>query len=240
MMKTQDRCEVLCFIRVVAILLLASWLAACSSRSYTLTPNSTPYVREVPTEYYLYLPRDYTPDREWPLFVGIHGFGGDGTDCLEMWQAYADDEGFILVCPSLADESGGWYQDQGERTVKEVIQRVREECHTQERVFLAGFSAGATFVQGFAFANPDAATAVAVLSAGSYYEPNPYARHIPFLVVIGDQDNAASLKGANLFVEALKNDAFSVEWHILPGVPHTITTEAKELTLELYRQVTGK
>ncbi|CAG0937402.1 hypothetical protein TFLX_06331 [Thermoflexales bacterium] len=217
--------------------MLAGWLAACSSRSYTLAPNPTPYVRDVPTEYYLYLPRDYTPDRAWPAFVGIHGFGGDGTDCLEMWQASADDEGFILVCPSLADESGGWYQDQGERTLKEVIQRVREECHIQERVFLAGFSAGATFVQGFAFANPEAATAVAVLSAGNYYAPNPHARHVPFLVVIGDQDNATSLKGAHLFSAALKNDAFLVKLHILPGVPHQITTEAKELTLELYRQV---
>jgi len=194
----------------------------------------------VPTEYYLYLPHNYTPDREWPMFVGIHGFGRNGTECLEMWQAYADREGFILVCPSLADESGGWYQDEGERILKEVIQRVREECHTQERAFLAGFSAGATFVQGFAFAYPEAATAVAVLSAGNYYEPSPRARHIPFLVVIGDRDNAASIKGAGLFTEALRNDAFSVDLHILPGVPHKITAEAKELTIELYRQVTGQ
>lgn len=239
-MKTEDRCQVRCLIHVATILMLSSWLAACSSRSYTLTPNPTPYVRDTPTEYYLYLPRDYTPDREWPVFVGIHGFGGDGADCLKMWQAYADEDGFILVCPSLADESGGWYQDVGERTLKEVLQHVREECRTQERVFLAGFSAGATFVQGFAFANPDSVTAVAVLSAGSYYEPNPYARHIPFLVAIGDQDNAASLKGANLFVEALRNNAFSIDLHILPDVAHQITTKAKELTIALYRQVTGQ
>jgi poly(3-hydroxybutyrate) depolymerase len=239
-MRIKDRGDILRLIQVAAILVLAGWLAACSSHSYTLTPNPTPYVRDVPTEYYLYLPRDYTSDREWPVFVGIHGFGGDGTNCLEMWQGYADREGFILVCPSLADESGGWYQDKGESTLKEVLQRVREECHTQERVFLAGFSAGATFVQGFAFANPNSAAAVAVLSAGSYYAPNPDARHIPFLVVIGDQDNAASLKGANLFVEALRNAAFSVNLHILPGVPHKVTIEALDLTIELYRQVTGK
>ncbi len=239
-MRTKDHGHVRGITCVAISLMLAGWLAACSSHSYTLTPNPTPYVRDVPTEYYLYLPRDYTPDREWPLFVGIHGFGGNGMDCLKMWQAYADNDGFILVCPSLADENGGWYQDVGERTLKEVIQHVREECRVQERVFLAGFSAGATFVQGFAFANPDGVTAVAVLSAGSYYEPNPNARHIPFLVVIGDQDNAASLKGVNLFVEALKNAAFSVDLHILPGVGHAITAEAKELTIELYRQVTGK
>ena len=138
-------------------------------------------------------------EKEWPVFVGIHGFGSDGTACLDMWQEYADQEGYVLVCPSLGDENGGWYQDAGEKILKAVLKNVRQECRVQNKVFLAGFSAGAQFVQGFAFAYPNSVTGVAVLSSGNYFEPSSDARSVPFLVVIGDKDNPVGLRGANLF-----------------------------------------
>ncbi len=139
-------------IRVTIFVGIVFSLAACSSQSFTLAHDPTPYYREQPTEYYLYLPANYSAEKEWPVFVGIHGFGSDGTACLEMWQEYADREGFVLVCPSLGDENGGWYQDTGEKILLGVLKKVQQECRVQDKVFLAGFSAGAQFVQGFAFA----------------------------------------------------------------------------------------
>jgi predicted esterase len=212
-------------------------LAACSSQSFTLDHDPTPYYRDQPTEYYLYLPTSYSAEKEWPVFVGIHGFGSDGTSCLDLWQEYADREGFILVCPSLGDENGGWYQDTGEKILLDVLKKVRQECRVQDRVFLAGFSAGAQFVQGFAFAYPDSVSGVAVLSAGNYYEPSSDAREVPFLVVIGDQDDPVGLRSANLFSDMLSKDGFSVELHILPGVKHEVTSQALELAIAFYRRI---
>lgn len=226
--------------RVAVIFLgleMGCWLTACSSQTFTLGHNPTPYYRDKPTEYYLYLPSGYTAEIEWPVFVGIHGFGSDGTSCLALWQEYADREGYVLVCPSMGDEHGGWYQDAGEKVLKAVLKNVRQECRVQDRIFLAGFSAGAQFVQGFAFAYPESVTGVAVLSSGNYFEPSSDARSVPFLVVIGDKDNPVGLRGANLFNEMLKKDGFSIALVLLPGVKHEVTSEAKELTIDFYRRV---
>jgi poly(3-hydroxybutyrate) depolymerase len=219
---------------ITTLLVVVAIGTACAGPSYSLAHSPTPYVRDDPTEYYLYLPSNYSPDREWPVFVGIHGFGGSGLGCLSLWQAYADQEGFVLVCPSLADESGGWYQDEGDAVLSRILQQVAQECHVQKRVFLAGFSAGATFVQGFAFAHPDLVAAVATLSAGNYYEPAPQAQGVIFLVVIGDRDNPIGIRGAERFTQALKQSGFSTELHVLPGIGHTVSTEAKELTINLF------
>ncbi len=219
---------------IITLIVMMVVGTACAAPSYSLTHSSTPYRRDDPTEYYLYLPVAYSPEREWPVFVGIHGFDGTGLDCLSMWQAYADQHGFVLVCPSLADESGGWYQDQGEAILGKVLQHVAQECHVQPRIFLAGFSAGATFAQGFAFVHPTEVVAVATLSAGNYYEPDPQAQSVIFLVAIGDQDNSAGIRGAERFSQALEQEGFSTEFHVLPGVGHVLSLEAKELTIALF------
>lgn len=225
---------------IVILLVGMVALAACATPTYSLTHSPTPYLRDDPTEYYLYLPVDYSPEREWPVFVGIHGFDGSGLDCLSMWQAYADQHSFVLVCPSLSDESGGWYQDQGEAILSKVLQHVAQECHAQPRIFLAGFSAGATFAQGFAFVHPAEVAAVATLSAGNYYEPDPQAQSVVFLVLIGDQDNPAGIRGAERFTQALEQGGFSTEFHVLPGVGHAVSTEAKELTIALFDRLLQK
>jgi poly(3-hydroxybutyrate) depolymerase len=224
-------------ILVFMILLVGCCLPACSSQSFSLEHNPTPYYRDEPTEYYLYLPSSYTAEKEWPVFVGIHGFGSDGTACLDMWQAYADQEGFVLVCPSMGDENGGWYQDEGERTLMAVLKEVKKEFRVQNKIFLAGFSAGAQFVQGFAFMYPKSVSGVAVLSSGNYYEPSSSASSVPFLVVIGDQDFPAGLKSAGQFSELLKQAGFVIDLHILPGVKHEVSSEALELTIDFYRKI---
>ena len=148
---------------------------------------------ESPSEYYLYLPEGYTEDVEWPVFVGVHGSGGSGKDCWSMWQRFADEEGFILLSPSLSDERGGWYQEDGEDMVAAILNQIYLEYSIENRVFMAGFSAGAQFVQGFAFDIPSYVYAVSMLSATIYYPPNPASSHIPFLVTIGDHESPETI-----------------------------------------------
>jgi phospholipase/carboxylesterase len=197
------------------------------------------YRFEDPVEHFLYVPEGYSSDRDWPLFVGIHGFGGSGRDCWSMWQPYAEAEGFILLCPSIADASGGWYQSEGEAIVVDLLRRVDSDYNIKPRIFMVGFSAGAQFVQGFAFKYPNAVGGVAVLSSGNYYQPNSRASGIPFLVVIGDKDDAVSVAGANGFASLLQQYGNPVELHILEGVGHSVTREHKQLTIDLFRRTVG-
>lgn len=197
------------------------------------------YRYENPVEYFLYVPEGYSTDRNWPLFIGIHGHGGTGRDCWSMWQPYAESEGFILLCPSIADASGGWYQSAGEAVVVALIKQIDWEYSIKPRIFMAGFSAGAQFVQGFAFNYPYTAGGVAVLSSGNYYPPDSAASSVPFLIVMGDRDNSVSIEQAKVFASLLLQNGNPVEFYFLPGVGHSLTREHKDLTIGFYRRTVG-
>lgn len=214
------------------------YLATCSSNSsYVLIPNPTPYYETSPSEYYLYLPLDYTLEKDWPVLVAIHGYGGDGTQCLGWWQVYAEKGGFVLVCPSMGAGNGDWEFVQNESNLLGILRHVRDQVRTQQKIFLAGFSAGGQFALAFTYSHPNLVKAVSMLSSGNYYEPYEDLRDISFLVMIGDRDNPLAEKGARSFVEALQGSGYSVEYEVLPGIGHEITPEALEKTISFFQKV---
>jgi predicted esterase len=212
-------------------------IAACSaSSSYGLAPNPTPYYETSPSEYYLYLPSGYTPDHDWPILVAVNGYGSDGAQCLDWWQAYAEKAGFVLVCPSMGAGNGDWDFVQNEANLLGILLDIRNEVRTQKKVLLAGFSAGGEFVLAFTYSHPNLVQAVSILSSGNYYDPYEDLRDIPFLVVIGDRDNPLAERNAGAFVEVLQGSGYSVDYEILPGIGHEITIEAQERTISFFQK----
>lgn len=199
--------------------------------------NPAEYRHTSPVEYYLYVPKAYSDDRIWPLFLGIHGSGGSGLDCWSMWQPYAEKEGFVLLCPSIPGDAGGYYQDVGERTVWSAVNAVQKDYVVSSRMFMAGFSAGAYFIQGFSLHYPNAVSGLAILSSG--YSVQGFPR-VPVLLVIGGADHPESLQvNANL-ASSLSQSGYDVQYHVLPGVGHWATNETKQLTIELFRKTIKK
>lgn len=218
----------------LVLLMLLFALSACISSGNSLDPED--FKHTFPSEYYFYLPEGYSDNKYWPVFIGIHEFGGSGRDCWNLWQQYADEDEFILICPSLADASGGWSQPDAEQRLIAIINQVFRDYRIQNQVFLVGFSAGAQFVQGFAFRYPGYVSAVAVLSSGNFFAPSQGVLYIPFLVVVGDEDNSSLIDGASSFVQSLQSIGVSAEFHLLEGVGHTVAPESKDLTLQLFRK----
>jgi acetyl esterase/lipase len=229
---------------------LAVWgtigvLAAAAVWLVMFIQNSAPkdpaeYRHSQPVEYYLYAPDKYSADQEWPLFVGIHGAGGRGLDCWNMWQTFADEEGFILLCPSIPGDPNGFYQDVGENTVWSAIGEVKKEYRVGNRMFFAGFSAGAFFIQGFVYHYPQYVSGLAILSSGLYLDPRVFAELIPMTVVIGDADHAPSVQSSQTFVDGLRQYGFDVQYERMPGVGHAFTPTAQRLTIELFRKIVNK
>ena len=220
-------------------------LAAAAIWLVMFIRNSTPkdpaeYRHSQPVEYYLYAPKDYSAEQEWPLFVGIHGAGGSGLDCWNMWQSSAEKEGYILLCPSIPGDASGFYQDVGERTVWSAIGEAKKEYRVRNRMFLAGFSAGAFFIQGFTYHYPRYVSGLAVLSSGVYLNPNLFPEVIPMTVVIGDADYAESVQSSQMFVDRLRQYGFDIHYERMPGVGHTFTPTAQRLTIELFRKIANK
>jgi len=221
--------------------LIVFFLLALGFYVFNVLPaDPTKYIHSQPYEYYLYVPRAYTAERSWPVFVGIHGSSGSGLHCWYWWQSFAEKEGFILICPTLTEGGGSWHQSEGEQKVSSVVSQVRSEYNLEETLFLAGFSAGAQLVQGYAFRNPQSVKGVAVLSPGYAFSSTMNARDIPFLVVTGDQESPRRLEVFDQLVVLLEQNDFDVEYHLLTGVGHTVTEETMKLTIEFFRKVNGR
>jgi predicted esterase len=197
------------------------------------------YRHSEPVEYYLYVPETYSADKEWPLFVGIHGAGGNGIDCWNLWQSYAEAEGFILLCPSITGDSSGFYQDVGENTVWSAIGEVQKEYRVKQQMFFSGFSAGAFFIQGFTYHYPQYVSGLSILSAGVYLNPRMFINLVPMLVVIGGADNPDAVQTSQIFVSNLQKFGFDIQYAVLPNVGHTVTQEGINMTIELFRRTMG-
>lgn len=198
------------------------------------------YRHTTPVEYYLYVPESYTADKEWPLFVGIHGAGGTGLDCWNLWQTHAETEGFILLCPSIPGDASGFYQDVGENTVWSAVGEVKKTYRVKQQMFMSGFSAGAFFIQGFTYHYPQYVNGLSILSAGLYLNPSAFINLVPMVVVIGGADNPDAVQTSQMFVSNLQKFGFDVQYAVLPGVGHVVTSDGIELTLELFRKTAGK
>lgn len=202
--------------------------------------NPSAYHHTQPVEYYLYVPKDYSADQDWPLFIGVHGSGGSGLDCWNLWQHHAEKEGFILLCPSIPGDSYGFQQDVGETTMWSAIGAVKQEYRIKTRMFMTGFSAGAFFIQGFTYHYPQSVSGLSILSSGFYLDPSMFPQVIPMTIVIGDADDPRAVNTSQLFANDLKGYGFDIEYELMPGVGHTVTKKGINLTIELFRKINNK
>lgn len=235
----KDDASPLFWIALAAIILIGGGLIAYFAlRPQRADPAAHRFTD--PVEYYFYAPQNYTDTHAWPLMIGIHGSGGSGLDCWNMWQEYADREGYLLLCPTLSDANGGWYQSDGENKLTSALYHATFDYNVESQHFLVGFSAGAQFVQGYAFDYPRKVKAVAVLSAGNYMPPSRAAGGIPFLVAIGSRDDQGAIAMSLQFSQALADNGSSVDYWLLANTGHQVTDEARGKVLDFYRKVHGK
>jgi predicted esterase len=107
-------------------------------------------------------------------------------------------------------------------------------------MFFNGFSAGAYFIQGFAYHYPQYVSGLSILSAGVYLNPNMFAELVPVLVVIGSSDDQTAVATSHMFVQALQKYGFDVQYEVMPRVGHQVTRRGLKLTIDLFRKTTGK
>ena len=219
---------------LVSLLTITITLAACNSAA---NPNKHRFSE--PSPYYVYIPEGYTPDRAWPLLIGVNDLSTDGKSCWSAWQPYADEKGFVLLCPELADPDGQLNQLHANDRLVKILDRVFAAYTLQAKIVLAGFSEGAQFVHGYAFANPNYVVGVAVIATGNYFRPPADLTRIPFEVIVGDRDNPIALEHANELAGLLDQAGYRVGLHVLPGVGHAISKEAIRITLDMYDRVVG-
>ncbi len=131
------------------------------------------------------LPRDYTPDKLWPLLVTLHGLG-DGpilaTNIESMVQIGPYGRGSIH------------FSGIGEQDVFECIEAAQNLFHIDEnRIYLCGFSMGGTATFELGLKHPDIwAACVPVCGRCDNWDLIQNAAFLPFWIHTGEKDKVVS------------------------------------------------
>ncbi len=210
-----------------ALFLLVRWLASPSAHRHTSFDHPE-------QEYYLYVPRAYTPARSWPLFVFVHGSGDNGAGFFETWTQYADSKGYILLCPTFPGNTFRLLAGGEDRLLLDMIAELGGKYRLAGRFFLGGFSAGAQFAHRFAFRYPAMLCGVAAHSAGSYDTPPPISFSAPpFVVTVGGLDTER-LELGRWFADDLVHKGYDATLTVVPQARHQLTQSAIDQTIALF------
>jgi phospholipase/carboxylesterase len=137
----------------------------------------------------LYVPEYYSPDRDWPLVVALHGGAGNGTSFIWSWLRDARTHGAILLSPTAVGDTWALAgPDVDTPNLVRILEAVRGRWRIDAgRVLLTGMSDGGTFayVSGLEPGSPF--THVAPISAAFH----------PMLAAMADRDR---LQGLPMFL----------------------------------------
>jgi len=166
----------------IALLPLLTVLGGCPVTQDQQTPVEALSRQADGYTYWLYVPSNYTPDRDWPMVVTLHGtFGFDDANAqIREWKRLAEDNGLIVVAPTLKSVQGVlpvirtlWYKDlaHDEQAVLTIMDEVQATYRigtyrtdpkpkrgvptTRPAVLLTGFSAGGYPMHFIGLRNPD-------------------------------------------------------------------------------------
>jgi len=99
--------------------------------------------REEEKDFYVYLPKSYDGVKKLPLVVSSHGHGGNGRGEIDQWIPFADQNGWIIACPTFLACSGKSSQHDELPMLEEVMKRLFRSLEIDKKnVLFTGFSAG--------------------------------------------------------------------------------------------------
>ncbi len=172
----------------LGLLLGALIVVAChqDAASATLAPPCEGCTLEVPAR----------AQREMPLLVVLHGNRETARDAADRWSTAAVDRGWAVLslqCPRAqgCDDHGRWYMWGGSPSwvTQQVAKVSRGISIDSRRIYLAGFSGGASFIGMHAPAW--STTFAAVVFHGGGQPPTAGAcrnRTLPAYFLVGDEN----------------------------------------------------
>lgn len=187
--------------------------------------------------YALFVPSTYNSANMAPLLVSLHGLGRS-YDWLMGYHGLLDQaeaHGYIVVTP-LGYIRRGWYGSRAvedsidasysEQDVMNVLQLVRDEFAVDpDRIYLWGHSMGGAGTYHIAAKHPDLFAGLGV-AAPAPEEDAPILetlekiRHLPILVLQGDEDGLVTL--TRRWVEKMSELGMQHVYIEIPGGDHSL------------------
>ncbi len=178
--------------------------------------------------YYVYLPKDYSKDKRYPLIVFLHGAGerGNGKDELHKINKHGlakyASEGMdipaILLCPQCPERIV-WNNIVFE--LKALIDKTAKEYNADmSRITITGASMGGfgTWEMGLTYSNFFAGIAP-ICGGGLSWRCGNLCK-TPIWAFHGDADNIVPLKNSVEMVDSVNKNGGSAKLTVFHGVAH--------------------
>ena len=219
--------------------------------------------------YQVYVPSDYTSGKTWPVIVSLHGNGRQGSDgMLQTGTDFAirireNQSPFpaIVVFPQARRDTR-WFYPQMQRLVMAQLARTIAELDVDTtRLYLHGYSMGATGSYRLAYKFPARFAALVVVAGrvepGVHYTPDEIAvdhaanpvlampdpfstlaaglSTMPMWIVHGDADQTVPVTQSRRLVAALRALKAPVRYTELQGADHDTAPSRAYADAELFR-----
>ncbi len=186
--------------------------------------------------YVVFVPRNYSPDKKWPLVVFLHGAGERGTDGWlpttagigPYLRAHEDTFPFLVVFPQCDDNQSrlltGWSAELAPaKRMLQIVDTIETDYSVdpQHRI-LTGWSMGGYGVWSIAAATPDRWSAIVPVSSGGDPASVAPLKTMPVWAIHGNHDNVIRPSSAQMMIEALQTSK-SHQWlTIVPDTGHDV------------------
>ncbi|MCS7304640.1 MAG: hypothetical protein NZ602_05965 [Thermoguttaceae bacterium] len=168
------------------------------------TPGNLP-----DSSFAVYVPKSYSHETPMPLVVSSHGINGTGPGEITGWVKFAEEYGFIVVCPTyaLATQPNMLKSKsavlQEEKMLLEIMERVFRSLNVdRELVLHTGFSGGGLPTYFYAMRHPEIFTALCFRSANFLGDRFPMDvrpwRNRPIYIFWGSKDHPLIIEKGNM------------------------------------------
>jgi len=200
------------------------------------------------SDYTLYIPEDYSPDRPLPLIVALHGAYGQGSEYLWTWLRPARSRGYAILAPkSLGDTWDMRVPSIDTRSVVRMFGEVtREYAIARDRVYLSGLSDGGIFTYILGLEQSQLFRGIAPV-AGALHQTVDWmlregrGKDTPIFVVHGVHDFIFPVAFTRQTCNLLKQIGYDVTYEELPDWGHALPYSINErLVLPWFESLPAK
>ncbi|MCL4691750.1 MAG: dienelactone hydrolase family protein [Candidatus Hydrogenedentes bacterium] len=176
--------------------------------------------------YVVYVPEDYTPAKEWPLVVFLHGMGERGSDGLIQSEVgigtairrHEDWFPCIVVMPQCPKDK---IWTSAFDHIDAAIQYAKADYRIDEsQILLTGLSMGGFGTWAYGALHADTLAALMPVCGGGQEEDAPALAKVPIWAFHGAVDSVVSADESRSMVEAVKAAGGEVRYTEYPEVDH--------------------
>jgi predicted esterase len=187
------------------------------------------------SDYTLYIPEDYSPDRPLPLIVALHGGYGQGQEYVWTWLRPARSGGYAILAPKSLGET--WDMSVPSRdtlSVSRMFEEVtREYAIDPARVYLSGLSDGGIFTYILGLERSELFRGLAPVAGALHMVVDQLLRQgrgkdTPLLVVHGVHDFIFPVTFTRQTCDLLKQIGYNVTYEELPEWGHAFPYSINE------------